>query len=235
MGSGATINTTLENSVEQAPNLRGDSKNSNNVGGIGSGRSQLRAKARCNCDWTAATTQCGRSRRLTFELSRPWRQGPLADEGNMLQRPWRPVGLAGAGRLERRVRPQRTSIWTKPAVVPNYRLGKRPGVASPTRKDSRHDPHQGLPLFAASDEQPGVATATAEGFEFALSSSRLSGPQWLRKGKLLRMPLVRGRVPAEQLPACREPPASAFSVSGHARQNGVACHRTAPGLPAVTE
>jgi hypothetical protein len=42
---------------------------------------------------------------LTFELSRPWRQGGPADKGNMLLRPWRPGCLAGAGRLERRVRP----------------------------------------------------------------------------------------------------------------------------------
>ena len=41
---------------------------------------------------------------LTFELSRPWRQGGPADKGNMLLRPWRPGCLAGAGRLERRVR-----------------------------------------------------------------------------------------------------------------------------------
>ena len=43
---------------------------------------------------------------LTFELSRPRRQGPLADQSNMLLGFGRPVGLAGAGRLERRVRRQ---------------------------------------------------------------------------------------------------------------------------------
>ena len=44
---------------------------------------------------------------ITFELSRPWRQGPLADKGNIPLRPGRPVDLAEAGRLERRVRRHR--------------------------------------------------------------------------------------------------------------------------------
>jgi len=42
---------------------------------------------------------------LTFELSRPWRQGALADENEIVRGSWRPGRLAGAGRLERRVRP----------------------------------------------------------------------------------------------------------------------------------
>jgi hypothetical protein len=123
-----------------------------------------------------APLACWWLRRLTFELSRPWRQGPLADRSNIVLGSGRPVGLAGAGRLERRVRPQRTSIWTKPAVVPSYRQSKRPGVASPTRKDSLHGFGQEFPLVAASDEQHGVAIAIAEGFAFAFSSNRLSGP-----------------------------------------------------------
>ena len=56
---------------------------------------------------------------LTFELSRPWRRGPLADESNMVLGSWRPVGLAGAGRLERRVRPQRvTLVMTLGQIAP---------------------------------------------------------------------------------------------------------------------
>jgi len=39
-----------------------------------------------------------------FDLSRPLRRGPLADESNRVLGSWRPVGLAGAGRIERRVR-----------------------------------------------------------------------------------------------------------------------------------
>ena len=57
-------------------------------------------------------------RGLTFELSRPWRQGPLADESNMLLGFWRPVGLAGAGRLERRVRPHPRSERTGRGCLP---------------------------------------------------------------------------------------------------------------------
>jgi hypothetical protein len=44
---------------------------------------------------------------LTFELSGPWRRGALADQCNMIFRTGRPGCHAGAGRIERRVRPQR--------------------------------------------------------------------------------------------------------------------------------
>jgi hypothetical protein len=43
---------------------------------------------------------------LTFELSRPWRQGSPADQCNVILGSGRPGSLAGAGRLERRVRPR---------------------------------------------------------------------------------------------------------------------------------
>jgi hypothetical protein len=49
--------------------------------------------------------ECWESR-LTFELSRPWRRGALADRCNMVGRTGRPGCHAGAGRLERTVRPQ---------------------------------------------------------------------------------------------------------------------------------
>ena len=47
------------------------------------------------------------SRRSTFELSRPWRHGPQADQWMISMAAGRPGSLAGAGRLERRVRPHR--------------------------------------------------------------------------------------------------------------------------------
>lgn len=40
---------------------------------------------------------------LTFELSQPWRQGPLAAKRMIDTTVSRPVGLVGAGRLKRRV------------------------------------------------------------------------------------------------------------------------------------
>lgn len=46
----------------------------------------------------------GGLRRLTFELGRPWWQGPMADRSKMVLDSVRPEGLAGAGRLVRRLR-----------------------------------------------------------------------------------------------------------------------------------
>jgi hypothetical protein len=118
--------------------------------------------------------------------------------------------------------------------VPSYRQSKRPGAASPTRKGSLHGFDQEFPFVAASDEQPGVAIAIAEGFASAFWSSRLFGPQWLQGetclGWLSCGAAVGGAVASLPRTAC-----FASSVDGRARKNGAACPGATPGLPAITE
>ena len=89
---------------------------------------------------------------LTFELSRPWRQGSPADRGNMLLRPWRPGCLAGAGRLERRVRPQprircKTLAVRLPAPTSCLARGPTRGAAATETTSAAQNAMEGATVF----------------------------------------------------------------------------------------